>query len=52
MLATALAPEIGYDEAAEISKEAYKSGKTIREVAREKTGLSEEELADCSTRGR
>jgi fumarate hydratase, class II len=44
MLATALAPEIGYDKAAEVSKEAYKSGKTIREVAREKTGLSEEEL--------
>src|SRR5918998_516910 len=44
MLATALAPEIGYDKAAEISKEAYESGKTIREVAREKTDLSEEEL--------
>jgi fumarate hydratase class II len=44
MLATALAPEIGYDKAAEISKEAYKTGKTIREVAREKTDLSEEEL--------
>jgi fumarate hydratase, class II len=44
MLATALAPEIGYDKAAEISKEAYKTGKTIREVAREKTSLTEEEL--------
>jgi fumarate hydratase class II len=44
MLATALAPEIGYDRAAEISKEAYKTGRTIREVAREKTNLSEEEL--------
>ncbi|MEW6635827.1 MAG: class II fumarate hydratase [Actinomycetota bacterium] len=44
MLATALAPEIGYDCAAEISKEAYKTGRTIREVAREKTDLSEEEL--------
>ncbi len=44
MLATALAPEIGYDKAADLSKEAYKTGKTIREVAREKTGLSEEEL--------
>jgi fumarate hydratase, class II len=44
MLATALAPEIGYDRAAEISKEAYKSGRTIREVCREKTDLSEEEL--------
>jgi fumarate hydratase class II len=44
MLATALAPEIGYDRAAEISKEAYKTGRTIREVAREKADLSEEEL--------
>jgi fumarate hydratase class II len=44
MLATALAPEIGYDRAAEISKEAYKTGRTIREVAREKSDLSEEEL--------
>ena len=44
MLATALAPGIGYDKAAEISKKAYKEGKTIREVAREGTDLSEEEL--------
>jgi fumarate hydratase, class II len=44
MLATALAPVVGYDKAAEISKEAYKMGRTIREVAREKTDLSEEEL--------
>jgi fumarate hydratase class II len=44
MLATALAPTIGYDRAAEISKEAYKTGRTIREVARERTDLSEEEL--------
>jgi fumarate hydratase class II len=46
MLATALAPEIGYDEAANVSKEAYKTGKTIREVARERTELSEEQLDD------
>jgi fumarate hydratase, class II len=44
MLATALAPVVGYDKAAEISKAAYKSGRTIREVARENTDLSEEEL--------
>ena len=44
MLATALAPVVGYDKAAEISKEAYKTGKTIREVARESTDLSEEDL--------
>ena len=44
MLATALAPVVGYDKAAEISKEAYKAGKTIREVARDKTNLTEVEL--------
>jgi fumarate hydratase, class II len=43
-IATALVPAIGYDQAAAISKEALKSGKTIREVARERTKLSEEEL--------
>jgi fumarate hydratase, class II len=44
MLATTLAPAIGYDAAAEIAKEAAKSGRTIREVAREKTQLSQQEL--------
>ena len=43
-ICTALAPEIGYDAAAAISKEAAKTGRTIREVARERTELSEEEL--------
>ncbi len=43
-ICTSLAPIIGYDAAANISKEAYKTGKTIREVARERTNLSEEEL--------
>src|SRR2546421_8447989 len=43
-IGTALAPIIGYDEAASISKEAYITGKTIREVARERTNLSEQEL--------
>ena len=33
MLATALAPEIGYDAAAALAKEAFKSGRTIRELA-------------------
>ena len=35
---------IGYDAAAAIAKEAYASGRTVREVARERTDLSEEEL--------
>ena len=36
MLATALAPVIGYDEAATLAKEALKSGRTIRELALER----------------
>ena len=43
MLATALAPVLGYDEAARIAKEAGRSGRTIRELAREK-GLDEATL--------
>ncbi|MGH8632104.1 MAG: lyase family protein, partial [Burkholderiales bacterium] len=45
MLATALAPVIGYDAAASIAKDAAKTGRTVRDVAREKTQLSEDELA-------
>jgi fumarate hydratase class II len=44
-IATALVPAIGYDAAAQISKEAFKTGRTVRDVARERSGLSEEELA-------
>jgi len=44
MLGTALAPAVGYDTAAQIAKEAAKTGRTIREVAREKTELSDDEL--------
>ncbi len=44
MTTTNLAPRIGYDQAAAIAKEAYATGRTIREVARERSGLSEEEL--------
>jgi fumarate hydratase class II len=35
MLVTALAPEIGYDKAAEIAKHAHKSGKTLKEAGLE-----------------
>jgi fumarate hydratase class II len=45
MLATALAPAIGYDAAAEIAKEAARTGRTIREVARERTQLPDEDLS-------
>jgi len=44
MLATALAPAIGYDAAAKIAKEALTSGKTVREIARQRAGLKPEEL--------
>jgi fumarate hydratase, class II len=43
MLATAFAPVIGYDEAAKMAKEALRSGRTIRELARER-GFSDAEL--------
>jgi fumarate hydratase class II len=44
MLVTALAPEIGYDSAAALAKEAFATGRTIRDLARERTSLSEAEL--------
>jgi fumarate hydratase class II len=43
-LATALAPEIGYERAAEIAKKAYTSNKTIKEVAKEERLFPEEKL--------
>jgi fumarate hydratase, class II len=43
-IATALVPRIGYDAAAEVAKEAARTGETVREVARRRTNLSEEEL--------
>jgi fumarate hydratase class II len=44
-MATALSPRIGHDRAAEIAKEAYRTGKTVREVARQKGVLPPKELA-------
>lgn len=43
-MCTALVPYIGYDAAAAIAKEAYKTGRTVREVAQEKGILSREDL--------
>jgi fumarate hydratase class II len=43
-LATALAPHIGYDAAAEIAKEAHRSNRTVREVALERKVLAPEKL--------
>ncbi len=43
-MGTALAPHIGYDAVARIAKQAYESGRTVREVARELAVLPAEEL--------
>ena len=43
-MCTSLAPIIGYDAAAAIAKEAYATGSTVREVARKKGVISDEEL--------
>jgi fumarate hydratase class II len=44
---TGLVPRIGYDRAAEVAKEAARTGRTIREVAAELTDLSPEELREA-----
>jgi fumarate hydratase class II len=44
-MCTALAPVIGYEAAAKLAKDAYKSGKTVREVAREQNVLPDKRLA-------
>ena len=42
MLVTALNPEIGYDKAGEVAKEAFESGKTLKEICVEKGLMSAE----------
>jgi fumarate hydratase class II len=43
-MVTALAPKIGYDEAAALAKEAFETGRTVRELATEKKVLPPDEL--------
>ena len=43
-MCTSLAPLIGYDKAADIAKESFKTGKTVRQVALERGLLSEADL--------
>lgn len=43
-MSTSLNPLIGYEKAAELTKQAFASGKTIRELAREQRLVSDEEL--------
>ena len=46
-MCTSLNPYIGYEKAAELAKEAFKSGKTIRELCVEKNILPEDQLAEA-----
>ena len=43
-MVTSLAPKVGYDKAAEIAKEAFETGRTVRELATEKGVLPPDEL--------
>ncbi|MEX2476409.1 class II fumarate hydratase [Marinobacter sp.] len=44
VLVTALNPEIGYELAAEIAKEAYRTGRPVIDVAEERSGLDRDRL--------
>jgi fumarate hydratase, class II len=51
-LCTALVPRIGYDQAAKIARTAYETGRTVRQVALELSGLGPEtvgQLLDAET---
>jgi fumarate hydratase class II len=43
-MCTSLAPIVGYDKAADIAKESFKTGKTVRQIALERKLMSEAEL--------
>ena len=45
-MCTALAPEIGYEAAAKLAKEAYRTGRTVRQVAKEQKVLAEKRLEE------
>jgi fumarate hydratase class II len=45
-MVTSLAPKTGYEKAAALAKEAFDTGKTIRELCRELKLLAEHELND------
>jgi fumarate hydratase class II len=46
-MVTSLNPHIGYEKAAQLAKEAFKTGKTIRELCREKAILPEATLDEA-----
>jgi fumarate hydratase, class II len=43
-MCTSLAPLVGYDKAADMAKESFKTGKTVRQVAQERKLMSDAEL--------
>jgi aspartate ammonia-lyase len=45
-IVTALNPVVGYEKATELAQEAYKSGKGILEVIRDKKVLTEAQIKD------
>lgn len=45
-MVTSLTPEIGYDAAANIAKEAYLTGRTIREILKEKNLIDEKKIEE------
>jgi fumarate hydratase class II len=46
-MCTSLNPHIGYEKAAALAKEAFKTGKTIRELCREQNVLPEDVLSEA-----
>ena len=46
-MATALNPLIGYDNAAKIAKKSHATGRTVRELAYEESGLSREQIDEA-----
>jgi fumarate hydratase class II len=46
-MVTSLNPHIGYERAAAIAKEAFKTGKTIREICRDQGILPEPTLREA-----
>jgi fumarate hydratase, class II len=46
-MVTSLVPKIGYDTAAEIAKESMRTGKTVRELCRERNVLPDSELDEA-----
>jgi fumarate hydratase, class II len=46
-MATALNPLIGYDKAATIAKKSHATGRTVRDLAYEESGLTREQVDDA-----